>query len=59
MTVIYAILIFCVLIFVHEFGHFAAAKACGIKVNEFAIGITSQRKNAESRSTNLRSAWDR
>ena len=39
MTVIYAILIFCVLIFVHEFGHFAAAKACGIKVNEFAIGM--------------------
>ena len=29
MTVIYAILIFCVLIFVHEFGHFAAAKAAG------------------------------
>ena len=26
MTVIYAILIFCVLIFVHEFGHFAAGK---------------------------------
>ncbi len=22
-----------------EFGHFAAAKACGIKVNEFAIGM--------------------
>ena len=41
MTVIYAILIFCVLIFVHEFGHFAAAKACGIKVNEFAIGMGS------------------
>ena len=39
MNVIYAILIFCVLIFVHEFGHFAAAKACGIKVNEFAIGM--------------------
>ena len=39
MTVIYAILIFCVLIFVHEFGHFAAAKACGVKVNEFSIGM--------------------
>ena len=31
MTIIYAILIFCVLIFVHEFGHFIAAKACGVK----------------------------
>lgn len=39
MTVIYAILLFCVLIFIHELGHFAAAKACGIRVNEFAIGM--------------------
>ena len=39
MTIIYAIIIFCVLIFVHEFGHFIAAKACGVKVNEFAIGM--------------------
>ena len=39
MTIIYAILIFCMLIFVHEFGHFITAKACGVKVNEFAIGM--------------------
>ena len=39
MTLIYAILIFCVLIFVHEFGHFFVAKVCGVKVNEFAIGM--------------------
>lgn len=39
MTVIYAILLFMVLIFVHEFGHFIAAKACNVKVNEFAIGM--------------------
>lgn len=39
MTVIYAILIFCLLIFVHEFGHFIVAKACGVKVNEFALGM--------------------
>lgn len=39
MTVIYAILIFCLLIFVHEFGHFFVAKACDVKVNEFAIGM--------------------
>lgn len=39
MTIIYAILIFCVLIFVHELGHFLAAKACGVKVNEFALGM--------------------
>ena len=39
MTFIYAVLIFCLLIFVHEFGHFVTAKLCGIKVNEFSIGM--------------------
>lgn len=39
MTIIYAVIIFCLLIFVHELGHFLVAKACGVKVNEFAIGM--------------------
>ena len=39
MTIIYAILIFCLLIFVHEFGHFIVAKMCGVKVNEFSLGM--------------------
>ena len=39
MTIVYAILIFCFLIFVHELGHFIVAKLCGVKVNEFAIGM--------------------
>lgn len=34
-----AILIFGVLIAVHELGHFMAAKACGVRVNEFSIGM--------------------
>lgn len=34
-----AILIFGVLIAVHEMGHFAAAKLCGVRVNEFSIGM--------------------
>lgn len=34
-----AILIFGVLIAVHELGHFLAAKACGVRVNEFSIGM--------------------
>jgi len=38
-TIVYAILIFVLLIFVHELGHFLAAKACGVQVNEFAIGL--------------------
>lgn len=42
MTIVYiltAILIFGVLIAVHELGHFLAAKSCGVQVNEFAIGM--------------------
>ncbi len=37
MTIILAILIFSFLIFIHELGHFLAAKASGVRVNEFAI----------------------
>lgn len=41
-TIVYiliAILIFGVLIAVHELGHFLAAKACRVRVNEFSIGM--------------------
>ena len=38
-VIIIAIVMFGVLIGIHEFGHFTAAKACGVKVNEFAIGM--------------------
>lgn len=38
-TAIYAIAMFCVLIFMHELGHFIAARACHVKVNKFAIGM--------------------
>ena len=38
-TAIWAILIFCVLIFIHEFGHFITAKICKMTVHEFAIGM--------------------
>ncbi len=37
MYIILAILIFGVLIFVHELGHFLTAKLFGVKVNEFAL----------------------
>ena len=37
-----AILIFGVLIVVHELGHFLAAKACGVRVNEFSVGMGPQ-----------------
>ena len=37
--IVIGILIFGLLVAVHELGHFAAAKACGVKVNEFAVGM--------------------
>ena len=37
MTIIFAILIFSFLIFIHELGHFVAAKLSGVQVNEFAL----------------------
>lgn len=42
LTIVYilvAILIFGVIIMIHELGHFAVAKAMGIRVNEFSIGM--------------------
>ena len=37
--ILLAILLFGVLIAIHEFGHFFTAKLLGVKVNEFAIGM--------------------
>ncbi len=37
--ILLAILIFGILIAIHEFGHFIVAKLCGVKVNEFAVGM--------------------
>lgn len=37
--IILAILMFGILIATHELGHFIAAKLCGVRVNEFAIGM--------------------
>lgn len=39
MTIIYSLLIFFLVVLVHEFGHFIVAKINNIKVNEFSIGM--------------------
>lgn len=39
MSVLIAIVVFCVIILLHELGHFIAAKLCGIYVKEFAFGM--------------------
>ena len=41
-VIFYAIimaLVFGVLIFVHEFGHFITARRCGVTIKEFAVGM--------------------
>lgn len=37
MSILFAILLFSLLIFVHELGHFVAAKVSGVQVNEFSM----------------------
>ena len=38
-AIIAALLLFCLLIASHEFGHYASAKLLGVRVNEFSIGM--------------------
>ena len=38
-TLLAALFVFSAVIAIHEFGHFAVAKLCGIRVNEFSIGM--------------------
>lgn len=42
MYIILAILLFGILIAAHEWGHFIAARLCGVTVHEFAIGMGPQ-----------------
>jgi regulator of sigma E protease len=39
LSILWAILVFGILIFIHELGHFGVAKLFGIRVKEFAIGF--------------------
>jgi len=39
MTIILFLLVLAILIFVHELGHFLIARACGIRVDAFALGF--------------------
>ena len=38
-TAVLVIILFCIMIFPHELGHFIAARRMGVKVNEFALGM--------------------
>ena len=39
LTIVVAVIVFGVVVLVHEWGHFRAARRCGVHVNEFSIGF--------------------
>lgn len=39
LQILYTVLLLGVLIFIHELGHFLAAKAFGVRVTEFSLGM--------------------
>lgn len=50
-NILIALAMFGILVGIHEFGHFAAAKLCGVQVNEFSIGMgpaVFQKKKGET-----------
>lgn len=49
--ILVAILAFLIMIFIHEFGHFIAAKAMGVRVNEFSIGFGPTLLKKQGRET--------
>lgn len=51
LLVIFGIIMFGLLIAVHEFGHFITAKLCGVKVNEFAIGMGPKLLSKQGKET--------
>ncbi len=49
-----AVLLFLVLIVIHEFGHFIAAKLLGVRVNEFAVGFGPKLFSVKGKETKYR-----
>ena len=51
MEIVLTVLMFGFLIFIHEFGHFIAAKVSGVKVNEFSVGMGPAVWSTEKKGT--------
>ncbi len=51
LNILLAILVFGLLIFIHEGGHFLAARAFGVQVDEFAIGMGPKLISKKSKKT--------
>ena len=39
LSIFYFIIVLTIVVFVHEYGHFFIAKKCGVKIDEFSIGM--------------------
>lgn len=53
MSIILAILIFGLLIFIHELGHFLVARWCGVTIQEFAIGMGPKLLSKRSKKSGI------
>ena len=49
--ILLALLVFGILIFIHELGHFIAARLCGVKILEFSIGMGPKLFSKRSKKT--------
>ena len=52
--ILLALVVFGVMIFIHELGHFLTARACGVGVNEFAIGMGPKVLSRVSKKSEIR-----
>ena len=52
MYILIAVLVFGLLIFIHEGGHFLAARICKVTVNEFSIGMGPKLFSKRSKKSN-------
>ena len=52
--ILLALLVFGVIILIHELGHFLTARACGVGVNEFAIGMGPKIISRVSKKSGIR-----
>lgn len=52
--VLIAVLLFGLMIFLHEFGHYLTARLCGVKVLEFAVGMGPAIFSRTSKKTGIR-----
>ena len=53
MSILVAILVFGILIFVHELGHYLTARACNVTIYEFSLGMGKRLAGFTSKKTGI------